>query len=62
MDDEKHIIEMDAQARQAAASAPTRPKRNTLRKALGLLAASGPAPSDEEVEQWLREHHLEKYA
>jgi hypothetical protein len=54
-------IEKDAQVHQAAVSAPTRPKRNTLKKALGLLATSGPAPSEAEVEQWLHEHRLEKY-
>lgn len=62
MDDEKHTLEKDAQVQQAAVSAPTHPKKNTLKKALGLLATNGPAPTDEEVEQWLREHRLEKYA
>ncbi len=36
-------------------------KRNTLEKALGLLATSQSAPSDAEVQQWLDEHHMEKY-
>ncbi len=36
-------------------------KRNTLEKALGLLAASQSVPSDAEVQQWLDEHRMEKY-
>ncbi len=40
---------------------PLRPKRDTLEKALGLLATERPAPSDEEIEQWLDEHRIEKY-
>lgn len=38
-----------------------RSKRNTLEKALGLLATSQPVPSDAEVQQWLDEHRMEKY-
>lgn len=38
-----------------------RSKRNTLEKALGLLATEGPAPSDAEIQQWLDEHRMEKY-
>ena len=37
-----------------------RSKRNTLEKALGLLATNQPAPSDAEVQQWLDEHRMEK--
>ena len=37
------------------------PKRETLRKALGLLSSDQPAPSDEEVRRWLDEHRMEKY-
>ena len=33
----------------------------TLQRALGLLATERPAPSDEEVEIWLDEHHMEKF-
>ncbi len=40
---------------------PSRPKRKTLKKALGLLATSQPAPSDAEVQQWLDERRMEKY-
>jgi hypothetical protein len=40
---------------------PSRSKRKTLKKALGLVATSGPAPSDAEIQQWLDEHRLEKY-
>jgi len=36
---------------------PSRPKRKTLEKALGLLAI----PSDAEVQQWLDERRMEKY-
>jgi len=36
---------------------PSRPKRKTLGKALGLLAI----PSDAEVQQWLDERRMEKY-
>jgi dihydroneopterin aldolase len=39
----------------------SRSKRNTLEKALGLLATSQSAPSDAEVQQWLDEHRMEKY-
>ena len=40
----------------------TRPKRRkTLNKALGLLSTNQPAPSDEEIEQWLDEYRMEKY-
>lgn len=41
---------------------PLRPQRDTLEKALGLLATERPAPSDEEIERWLDEHRMEKYA
>jgi hypothetical protein len=37
------------------------PRERTLNRALGLLATNRPAPSDEEVEQWLEEHRQEKY-
>ncbi len=36
-------------------------KEKTLDQALGLVSLSGPAPTDEEVEQWLDEHRMEKY-
>lgn len=39
----------------------SRPARATLKQALGLLATDQPAPTDEEVEQMLDEHRLEKY-
>lgn len=35
--------------------------KNTLEKALGLLATDSPPPTDEEVEQWLHERRMEKY-
>ena len=40
---------------------PPQPRRQTLKKALGLLAADRPAPSDAEVQQWLDEYGMEKY-
>ena len=39
----------------------SRSKRNTLEKALGLLATNQSVPSDAEVQQWLDEHRMEKY-
>ena len=39
----------------------SRSKRNTLEKALGLLATNQSVPSDAEVRQWLDEHRMEKY-
>jgi hypothetical protein len=38
-----------------------RPQRKTLEKALGLLDTGHPAPSDQEIQQWLDEHRIEKY-
>jgi hypothetical protein len=40
---------------------PARRPGNTLSRALGLLATDQPAPTDEEIEQWLDEHRVEKY-
>jgi hypothetical protein len=37
------------------------PPRQTLAKALGLLAQNQPAPTDENIQQWLDEHRTEKY-
>ncbi len=42
-------------------SAPTQNKRSTLKEAYGLLATEQPAPSDEEIQSWLKERRLEKY-
>ena len=36
-------------------------RRNTLSRALGLLATNNTTPTDEEVEKWLAEHRVEKY-
>lgn len=38
-----------------------RPRERTLEKALSLVPLSRPAPTDEEVKQWLEEHRMEKY-
>jgi hypothetical protein len=35
-------------------------RRRTLDHALGLLATDRPTPTDEEVEQWMDEHRMEK--
>lgn len=40
---------------------PSQPRRKTLKRALGLLTTSGPAPSAAEIQQWLDEHRMEKY-
>lgn len=41
---------------------PEQPQREpTLQRALGLLATEQPAPSDEVIQQWLRERQMEKY-
>ncbi len=41
---------------------PRQSKRNTLGKALGLLATSQRAPSDTDIRQWLGERRMEKYS
>ena len=41
---------------------PSRPRPKTLKKALGLLATNGPAPSDAEIQEWLDERRMEKYS
>jgi len=41
---------------------PPRSRRRTADEALGLAAATDhPAPTDEEVKQWMEEHRMEKY-
>lgn len=40
---------------------PPKQRQRTLDRALGLLATDMPAPTDEEIEQWLDEHRMEKY-
>lgn len=40
---------------------PPKQRRRTLDQALGLLATDKAAPTDEEVEQWLDDHRMEKY-
>lgn len=40
----------------------SQPKQATLPRALGLLATDQPAPTDEEVQQWIAEHRWEKYS
>ena len=42
-------------------STVSRPRRNTLKHALGLLETASP-PSDEEVQQWIDEGRMEKYS
>ena len=38
-----------------------RPRERTLEQALRLIPLNRPAPTDEEVKQWLDEHRMEKY-
>jgi hypothetical protein len=40
---------------------PARAPRETLDRALGLLATDQPPPSDEDVERWLQERRMERY-
>lgn len=40
---------------------PPKQRQRTLDRALGLLATDKPAPTDDEVKQWLDEHRMEKY-
>jgi hypothetical protein len=37
------------------------PPRNTFKDALGIGRGQGPAPTDEEVRQIIRNHRMEKY-
>jgi len=37
-------------------------KHNSLKLLLGRMKTSHPAPSDEEVAQWLDEHRMKKYS
>ena len=53
-------IEREAGA-EAVPGETARPKRETLRRALGLLAGDRPVPSDQEIERWLQERRAEKY-
>ena len=39
----------------------SRPRRNTLKRALGLLETAL-SPSDEQVQQWIDEGRMEKYS
>jgi hypothetical protein len=36
-------------------------RKPTLDQILGIARGEGPAPTDEQVEQWLDEHRMEKY-
>ncbi len=44
-----------------ADSPPSQVKRSTLKEAYGLLATEQAAPSDEDIQSWLKERRLEKY-
>lgn len=46
--------------RQRGVTAPKQ-RRPTLEDALKVSSGTRPAPSDEEVAQWLDEHRMEKY-
>ena len=47
--------------RDANGSALAPPPRNTLSKALGLAQGPGPAPTDDQVKQWLEEDLVAKH-
>jgi len=59
--DRRFALVQDVLSTLAPEVSPTRPRRKTLKKALGLLATGQPAPSDAEIKQWLDEHLMEKY-
>ena len=59
--DRRFVLVQDVLNTLAPKVAPSRPRRKTLKKALGLLATDQPAPSDAEIQQWLDEHRMEKY-
>ena len=40
----------------------TGPRKATLDEALGLLATDGLAPSDDDIQRWLHERRMEKFA
>lgn len=45
----------------AAAGQSTRRGVSTLEKAAGLLKTSGPAPTDDQVKQWLEEERMRRH-
>lgn len=46
---------------QPSSASQSAPQQDSWRQLVGFLATDKPAPSDEEVEQWLEEHRMEKY-
>jgi hypothetical protein len=58
---QRFALVRDVMNRLATEVLPSQPRRRTLPEALGLLARSGPVPSDAEIQQWLDKHRLEKY-
>ena len=40
---------------------PSRRTSNTLNEALGLLATDKPAPTDQEIDEWIQQHRLAKH-
>jgi hypothetical protein len=42
-------------------NAPSHARRDTLGRALGLLATDRPAPTDAEIAEWLEERRTERY-
>jgi hypothetical protein len=53
--------EWEENRRRAHENYVPRPPRSTLAEIYGIGNAEHPGPSDEEVEQWLHEHKMEKY-
>jgi len=53
--DQRVVLVQDILNTLTSDIASPRPRRKTLKKALGLLATGQPAPSDAEVRQWLDE-------
>ena len=58
-----HLVQEVLKTLEPATMRIERPQRKekTLDRALGLVNLNGPAPTDEEVKQWLDEHRMEKY-
>lgn len=59
--DQRLTLVQDILKTLGSQSHASRPRRNTLKRALGLLETVSP-PSDEEVKQWLEEERLGKYS
>lgn len=58
---QRFILVQEVLKTLASESEQPRRRERTLERALGLVNLKGPAPTDEEVKQWLDEHRMEKY-